>query len=116
MSKNADSMTCEALYETLRSIHEPKGFFFNEDTSMVLELLKNLLSIKETYGYMACPCRLSAGVFEKDKDIICPCIYREADVKEYGTCFCGLYVSKAWNEGRIAREVVPERRPANRIV
>jgi ferredoxin-thioredoxin reductase catalytic subunit len=60
---------------------------------------------------MACPCRLASGDKEKDRDIICPCAYRAPDVKQYGSCYCALYVSKAWNEGRIHPEYVPERRP-----
>ena len=101
----------EKLYETLKSIQEPKGYYFNKDKELVLELLRGLLVNKERYGYMSCPCRLACGDREKDKDIICPCIYREEDVKEYGSCYCNLYVSKEWNEGKIPHVHVPERRP-----
>jgi len=104
------------LLETLRSIQEPKGYYFNRDKLKTLELLEGLLENKRRYGYMSCPCRLSLGNREKDKDIICPCEYREADVAEYGSCYCNLYVSKAWNEGRISHEYVPERRPAEKIL
>jgi ferredoxin-thioredoxin reductase catalytic subunit len=38
-------------------------------------------------------------------------VYRDPDVKEYGSCFCGLYVSVAWNEEEIEHRQVPERRP-----
>ena len=60
---------------------------------------------------MCCPCRLASGDSKKDRDILCPCEYREADVKEYGSCYCNLYVSAEWNEGKIPHEYVPERRP-----
>jgi ferredoxin-thioredoxin reductase catalytic subunit len=105
----------EKLYETLRKVQEPKGFFFNKDKDRVFELLEALLKNKERYGYMSCPCRLASGDREKDKDILCPCVYREADVKEYGSCYCNLYVSEAWNEGKIPHSYVPERRPAEKI-
>jgi ferredoxin-thioredoxin reductase catalytic chain len=98
------------LYETLRKIQEPKGYFFNKDKEMVLELLASLLTNKERHGYMVCPCRLASGDRDLDKDIICPCVYREPDVKEYGSCYCGLYVSQDWNEEKIPHEYVPERR------
>ena len=39
------------------------------------------------------------------------CDYREPDVAEYGSCYCNLYVSKEWLEGKIPHEYVPERRP-----
>ena len=106
----------ERLYDMLRKVQEPKGFFFNKDRDRVLELLEALLTNKERYGYMCCPCRLASGDREKDKDIVCPCVYREPDVKEYGSCYCNLYVSKAWNEGEIPHSYVPERRPAEKMV
>ncbi len=99
------------LRDRLRRIQEPKGYFFNKDEEMTLSLLQSLLQTKATYSYMTCPCRLASGDIGQDKDIICPCEYREADVAEFGICFCGLYASKEWNEGKIAEQVVPERRP-----
>jgi ferredoxin-thioredoxin reductase catalytic subunit len=106
----------ERLYEDLKKIQEPKGYFFNADKERVFELLEALLTNKERYGYMSCPCRLASGDREKDKDILCPCVYRVPDVKEYGSCYCNLYVSKEWNEGKIPHVYVPERRPPERIL
>ncbi len=104
-------MKVEELYDTLRKIQEPQGFFFNKDKARVLELLQGLLTNKDRYGYMCCPCRLAAEDREWDRDIICPCVYRGPDVAEYGSCYCNLYVSREWNEGQIAPVYVPERRP-----
>ncbi len=104
-------MTPEQLYELLRPIQEKKGYHFNRDRAQTLDLLKGLLINKERYGYMVCPCRLASGERDRDKDIICPCVYREPDVKEYGSCYCGLYVSGEWNEEKIEHRYVPERRP-----
>jgi ferredoxin-thioredoxin reductase catalytic chain len=101
----------ERLYETLRELQEPKGYFFNADKKKVFELLEGLLANKKRYGYMCCPCRLSANDLQRDKDIICPCAYRAPDVAEYGACYCELYVSREWNEGKMERQYVPERRP-----
>ena len=106
----------DQLYGNLKKIQEAKGYFFNKDRARVNELLEALLLNKERYGYMCCPCRLSSGDREKDKDIICPCVYREPDVKEYGSCYCNLYVSEAWNKGKIKQEYVPERRPPEKIL
>jgi ferredoxin-thioredoxin reductase catalytic chain len=106
----------DQLYDNLRKIQEAKGYFFNKDRARVNELLEALLLNKERYGYMCCPCRLSSGDREKDKDIICPCVYREPDVQEYGSCYCNLYVSEAWNEGKIKQEYVPERRPVEKML
>jgi ferredoxin-thioredoxin reductase catalytic chain len=104
-------MDARKLYETLKPIQEKQGYFFNKDHALVLELLNGLLVNKERYGYMGCPCRLASGDRERDKDIICPCVYRTPDVQEYGSCYCNLYVSKEWNAGKLPFEYVPERRP-----
>jgi ferredoxin-thioredoxin reductase catalytic subunit len=109
-------MDAKQLYEMLKKVQEPKGYYFNEDMDMTMPLLESLLTNKERFGYMACPCRLANGEYEADKDILCPCVYREEDVKEYGACFCALYVSKEYNEGRIEKQVVPERRPPEKIL
>ena len=108
-------MNAEKLYEALRAVQEAKGYYFNKDKERTFELLENLLINKDRYGYMACPCRLASGDREWDKDIICPCVYREPDVEEYGSCYCNLYVSQEWNEEKIPREYVPERRPPEKI-
>lgn len=108
-------MNARQLYEKLRELQEPKGYYFNKDMNMTMSLLESLITNKERYGYMACPCRLASGDREKDKDIICPCVYREPDVEEYGSCYCNLYVSQAWNEGTIPHAYVPERRPPEKI-
>lgn len=101
----------EKLYDMLKKYQEQKGCCFNDDKEKVLELLEALLVNKKRYGYMSCPCRLAKNNREQDKDIICPCVYREPDLKEYGSCYCNLYVSSEWNRKEIPQEYVPERRP-----
>ncbi|MDL2275193.1 ferredoxin:thioredoxin reductase [Desulfosarcina sp. OttesenSCG-928-G10] len=110
-------MDAAELYEKLEKINAPKGYFFSDDTARVNELMQSLLVNKDRYGYMACPCRLASGDRENDRDIICPCAYREADVAEFGSCYCNLYVSSAWNEGKIPRpDYIPDRRPPEKIL
>ena len=80
-------MTAEQLYEMLRKVQEPKGYFFNRAREKVFNLLDGLLINRERYGYMSCPCRLASGNRDWDRDIICPCIYREEDLRAYGRCY-----------------------------
>ena len=108
-------MDSQQLYEILKKAQEPKGYFFNKDMARVMDLMEALLVNKERYGYMVCPCRLPSGEKENDRDIICPCVYREPDVAEYGSCYCNLYVSKAWNDGDTPHDYVPERRPPEKM-
>ncbi len=109
-------MDANKLFEMLRKVQEPQGYYFNVDRERTLELLEALIHNKERYGYMACPCRLASGDRDNDKDIICPCVYRTPDVAEYGACYCNLYVSADWNDGKIPHDFVPERRPPEKIV
>ncbi|MDO8746531.1 MAG: ferredoxin-thioredoxin reductase catalytic domain-containing protein [Thermodesulfovibrionales bacterium] len=109
-------MDAQQLYEILKKLQEPVGYFFNKDREAVFGLLKSLLINKGRYGYMSCPCRLASGDYEKDKDIICPCVYREPDVIEYGSCYCSLYVSMDWNEDKISHAYVPERKHRGQAV
>ena len=108
-------MTKEELYEMLKKAQGAKGYFFSSNTERVMELMEALLVNKERYGYMCCPCRLSFGDRKQDSDIICPCVYREEDIKEFGSCYCNLYVTKAWDEGKISHAYVPERRPPEKM-
>jgi ferredoxin-thioredoxin reductase catalytic chain len=105
----------EEMHDRLKRVNEPKGYFFSKNQQLVMELIEGLLTNKERYGYMCCPCRLASGDREADRDITCPCDYREPDVKEYGSCYCNLYVSKEWNEGAVPNVPVPERRPVDRL-
>lgn len=104
----------DKLYDQLQKTQEPKGYFFNNNRERTFDLLRGLLTNRDRYGYMSCPCRLATGKRELDKDIICPCVYREADVAKYGSCYCSLYVSDAWNKGQIAQASIPERRSMKR--
>jgi ferredoxin-thioredoxin reductase catalytic chain len=105
----------QELFITLKRIQEPKGYHFSRDKEKVCDILSGLLVNHERYGYMCCPCRLASGDRDQDRDIICPCAYREEDVREYGSCYCNLYVSPAWNEAKIPVVYVPERRPQGKF-
>ena len=108
-------MDAGELYQKLKKVQEPKGYYFSNDHERVMELLEALLVNKDRYGYMVCPCRLASGDRDNDRDIICPCDYRQPDVAEFGSCYCNLYVSKEWNEGKIKQEYVPERRSPEKM-
>lgn len=81
------------------------------DEEVTKELIEGLLVNEKRYGYWACPCRLAEGKKEMDLDIICPCDYRDPDLNDYGSCFCGLYVTGEIVEGKKKVKPIPERRP-----
>ncbi len=108
------AVTPDKLFDILSKYAASQGISLNKDTPFVLDILQGLLTNETRYGYRSCPCRLASGIKEKDSDIVCPCAYRDPDIKEYGSCYCGLYVSLDWNAGMKEHRQVPERRPKER--
>ena len=101
----------DAIYARLSREAEEGGYHLNPDVEFTKGLLRSLIINEQRYGYWACPCRLATGVKEEDIDIICPCDYRDADINEYGSCYCALYVSREIAEGEKEAGSIPERRP-----
>ena len=101
----------DAIYARLSREAEEGGYHLNPDVEFTQGLLRSLIINEQRYGYWACPCRLAAGMKEEDLDIICPCDYRDADINEYGACYCALYVSGEVAEGKKEAGSIPERRP-----
>jgi ferredoxin-thioredoxin reductase catalytic subunit len=104
-------ITLEKVRQRAEADAKTNGCFLNPDKKFVNDLFDGLKKNEERYGYPSCPCRLASGKFEFDKDIVCPCFYRDPDVQEFNACYCGLYVSRAIFEGKISLQPVPERRP-----
>ena len=101
----------DELYKRLDKFAKSNGYHLNPDIEFTKDLVRSLLINQERYGYWACPCRLASGKREEDKDIICPCVYRDPDLDEYGSCYCALYVSKDIKECKKQAEPIPDRRP-----
>lgn len=104
-------VTIEQVRQRAEADARTNGYYLNPDPNFLQSLLEGLKRNEERYGYPSCPCRLASGKFEIDRDIICPCDYRDPDVAEYGACYCALYVRKDLHEGKTEIKPVPERRP-----
>jgi len=113
VSRDGDvsSETTRSARERLSRDAERSGYHLNPDAAKTERIVRGLLVNEGRFGYRSCPCRLAAGERGRDRDIICPCDYRDADLTEWGSCFCGLYVSAAVLKGERALAAVPERRP-----
>jgi len=99
------------LAEQLNTDAESAGYHLNPDAEFTRDLARGLLANVDRYGYASCPCRLASGEKTDELDIICPCDYRDADLNEYGSCYCALYVSQDIAGGKKQAEPIPERRP-----
>jgi len=101
----------DALYKRLDREAEAAGYHLNPDEEFTRDLVEGLLTNEDRYGYWACPCRLATAKKEEDLDIICPCDYRDADLLDWGACYCALYVSTEVKAGEKPVTSIPERRP-----
>jgi len=72
-----------------------KGFVLNVDEKQLNTVLRGLARNKERFGEAYCPCRLRSGDPEKDRAIVCPCIYHEEEIEEQGLCHCRLFFKKS---------------------
>ena len=103
----------DALYLKLKKDAENGGYNLNPDEEFTKALVEGLLVNQRRYGYQACPCRLADGTRAEDLDMICPCDYRDPDLEDFDTCFCGLYVTKKIISGEKKLTSIPERRPVD---
>ncbi len=99
-----------AYYQKLREEAESSGYHLNPDLDFTYALIEGLILNTERYGYPACPCRLAEGVADQDRDIVCPCDYRDPDLHDYDSCYCALYVSDKVVAGERIAQSIPERR------
>ncbi len=104
------TVTIEAVRARAEADARTFGYYLTPDPELLQMFLEGLKTNEERYGYPSCPCRLASGIFEYDRDIICPCDYRDPDVQQYGACYCRLYVNKEVYESKQLPDV-PERRP-----
>ena len=109
-------ITLEKVRQRAESDAKSHGYYLNPVPEFLQNLLEGLKQNEERYGYPSCPCRLASEKFEIDRDIICPCDYRDPDVEEYGYCYCSLYVRKDVLKGKTPIQPIPERRSMEKQV
>lgn len=107
-------ITIEKVKKRAENDAKANGYYLTPDSNLLEDLLEGLKKNEERYGYPSCPCRLASGNLEFDRDIICPCDYRDPDVEEFGQCYCALYVRKDIAEGKTTIKQIPERRPVEK--
>jgi ferredoxin-thioredoxin reductase catalytic subunit len=110
MKKEISQKEIDDLYEKIKKDGQSYGYLLNPDAQFCKDLVRGLIINEGRYGYQSCPCRLSVGDIEKDRDIICPCDYRDPDLNDYGACYCALYVVEDIINGKKSLTSIPERR------
>lgn len=76
------------IYELAKVNASELGYKLNPDYDIVMTAIKGLANNKKKYGEMYCSCREISGDKEKDRKIICPCVYRSRDIDRKGSCKC----------------------------
>ena len=66
----------------------------NPDKKIVETVIKGLFKNKQVHGEVYCPCRVVTGDKEKDKEIICPCVFDKREIELDGHCKCFLFVGE----------------------
>jgi ferredoxin-thioredoxin reductase catalytic chain len=107
-------LTLEKVRKRAGTDAKTYGYYLTPQADLLQMFLEGLKTNEDRYGYPVCPCRLANGNLDLDRDIICPCDYRDPDVAQYGACYCRLYVNKTVFESQNLPEV-PERRPQEKI-
>ena len=108
-------ITLDDVRKRAESDAKSRGFYLNPDKDFLKDLLEGLKTNEQRYSYPSCPCRIATGNLELDRDIICPCDYRDPDVEEFGACYCALYIRKDVVDNKIPIQTVPERRPTEKM-
>ena len=101
----------DIIRESMKRNAAQHGYFLCSDPNLLNDLIEGLATNTTRYGYGSCPCRIASGIKNYDVDIICPCEYRDADVDEFGMCYCGLFVNENINKTPSQMSPIPERRP-----
>ncbi|MCU0630414.1 MAG: ferredoxin:thioredoxin reductase [Methanoregulaceae archaeon] len=70
------------------------GYRLNPEEKRLEGVIRGLAKNTQRFGQRYCPCRIRSGDVETDKNIICPCIYHEREIKEEGSCHCNLFFSE----------------------
>ncbi len=84
----------QKLIKEYKVYAEENGFKLNPNEKIVENIVKMLLRNEENFGARYCPCRRITQDKEKDKEIICPCIFHLDEIKNQGQCHCLLFVKK----------------------
>jgi ferredoxin-thioredoxin reductase catalytic subunit len=87
-------VTKQEIVESMGRNAKKNGYYLCPDVQLFNDLIDGLATNTTRYGYGSCPCRIASGVKKYDADIICPCEYRDADVDEFGMCFCCMFVNE----------------------
>jgi ferredoxin-thioredoxin reductase catalytic chain len=90
-SSAVDEKDIERIREWAEEYARKHGYRLNPNQKQLEIVLRGLARLKGRTGEQYCPCRLRSGDMEKDKIIICPCVYHKDEIAKEGHCHCNLF-------------------------
>ncbi|MDD1677998.1 MAG: ferredoxin:thioredoxin reductase [Methanomicrobiales archaeon] len=90
-SSPADEQEIKRIREWAEEYARRHGYQLNPNEKQLNVILRGLARLKGRTGEQYCPCRVRSGDKEKDKIIICPCIYHGDEIAAEGHCHCNLF-------------------------
>ena len=106
-----EDKSLEDVRSFVRNAARRYGWELIPDQQFFGYLLEGLLENYRRYGFFLCPCRDSWGERDRDRDIMCPCTYAVEDIRQYGRCYCNLFLSREAVRSDPEPQQIPERRP-----
>ncbi|MFQ6124627.1 MAG: ferredoxin-thioredoxin reductase catalytic domain-containing protein [Candidatus Heimdallarchaeota archaeon] len=85
--------TFEQMLEWAKGVAAKKGWQLNPNDVAVKMTIEGLIENQRIYRRRYCPCRRVTRNPEKDRSIICPCIYSANEIEQKGVCHCGLFAT-----------------------
>lgn len=93
-AQSVDEEEVEAIRRWAEEYAREHGFTLNPNKKQLNTVLRGLVRNRAKLGEHYCPCRLRTGDKEKDRIIICPCIYHQDEVAQGGHCHCNLFFGR----------------------
>ena len=88
----------EALRRAERLVHAYAGssaYQLAPDPVVLRTVIQGLARNWAQHGLPYCPCKELTGDRAQDKRLVCPCTDHHEEIRQTGSCCCGLY----WEKG-----------------
>ena len=90
--ENKENKENQELKKELENYAKKVGIKLNPNEKIVDNIINRLLINKKEKGEAYCPCRVQTGDTQKDKEIICPCVFHRGEIELQNHCHCNLFV------------------------
>lgn len=101
----------EDIYSWALQYAQEHEWTLNYEEKQLRAVIRGLARNLIRHGEQYCPCRIRSGDSEEDKEIICPCIFHENEIRQLGRCHCNLFFDDKFFEELLKKKVPPPEQP-----